>query len=528
MKGAILQLQQKVSSVAMTLDVTPLDGATYDVDHVTAVTSVDVVSSGTYTIDSTQWNGSFGDPNNISGDPTTTVVSVATAFVAVGSATAAANEAADVVNYTYTYGDSHTTSFFGLVLGFDPTYDLYLVQQYSTYFGPGNAGNQFGPSHYTVLSGDANNGPGTYLSGFDGVPADDAIDLSFTLPLTFSTATACYCAGTRILTQRGEIAVEDLQVGDLVVGLGRHGGGLRPVIWIGHTSIDLDRHPNPMHVTPVRIRAGAIAEGMPHRDLLVSPEHAILLPEAGRGDVLVPAGELVNGATILRESPAGALRYFHIELERHDILLAEGLPAESYLDTGNRHVFANAGTCRALHADFRPRDWQADGCAALLLGAEARPLHARLLARALAFGHVMTDDPALSLSAAGDVLTPLWAEPGSYVYLLPPGTRELRLRSRVAVPNDAAAHSVEAPLRGVALAGLALDGVAISLDSPVLASGFLPPDSDCATAWRWSVGEATLALPPSPEQCLLELSLHRGWFRYWAEPQEVMAVQRRA
>ncbi len=97
-------------------------------------------------------------------------------------------------------------------------------------------------------------------------------------------------------------------------------------------------------VRPVRIAAHAFADGLPHRDLLVSPEHALFVD-----GVLIPAHRLLNHSSVTQDAPAAA-EYFHVELDRHEVLLAEGLPAESYLDTGNRTMFANAPLV-ALHPE---------------------------------------------------------------------------------------------------------------------------------------------------------------------------------
>ncbi len=149
----------------------------------------------------------------------------------------------------------------------------------------------------------------------------------------------CYCRGTRLLTARGERPVEQLRPGDTVTTLS---GAEAAIRWVGHRRIDIARHPAPNSVRPVRIAAHAFADGLPHRDLLVSPEHALFVD-----GVLIPAHRLLNGSTITQDAPA-AVEYFHVELDRHQILLAEGLPAESYLDTGNRTMFANAPLV-ALH-----------------------------------------------------------------------------------------------------------------------------------------------------------------------------------
>jgi hypothetical protein len=153
----------------------------------------------------------------------------------------------------------------------------------------------------------------------------------------------CYVRGTRIATARGEIAVEDLRIGDLAVTAG---AGSRPIVWLGHRSLDLTRHGYPALVLPIRVSAHAFGKGLPHRDLWLSPEHAVFVE--GR---LIPIGRLVNGATITQRR-VDHVEYWHVELESHDVLLAEGLPAESYLDCGNRRQFVNGGVV-ALHPEWR-------------------------------------------------------------------------------------------------------------------------------------------------------------------------------
>ena len=140
----------------------------------------------------------------------------------------------------------------------------------------------------------------------------------------------CYAGGTRILTAAGETAVECLKQGDTVMIAVGDQLVARPVKWLGHRRIDLNTHPRPETVAPIRIERDAIAAGMPHRDLLVSPDHAIFVD-----GMLIGARQLMNGTTIRRERDWASVDYYHVELDEHAILLAEGLPAESYLDTGN-------------------------------------------------------------------------------------------------------------------------------------------------------------------------------------------------
>ena len=196
----------------------------------------------------------------------------------------------------------------------------------------------------------------------------------------------CFATGTRIATPGGERPVEALQVGDMVC---LADGRTQPISWIGRRAIDIARHRQPDRVLPVRIAAGAFGAGMPHRDLWLSPDHAVFM--AG---VLIPVKYLINGQSIrqLTCSEIAQVLYWHIELPHHDVLLAENLPVESYLDTGNRNSFSNSDQSIALFPDFSPLIWDARGCAPLcvtgpevdnvraLLRAEAAPIRRRVAA----------------------------------------------------------------------------------------------------------------------------------------------------
>ena len=188
----------------------------------------------------------------------------------------------------------------------------------------------------------------------------------------------CFAAGTRIATAGGEVAVEDLRQGDRLV-LAR--GGRAPVVWIGRRTLACRRYPRPAAIMPVRIRAGAFREGVPSRDLWLSPDHAVFAD-----GVLIPVRMLVNRRTIV-QLPVKEVTYFHVELAAHDVLLAEGLACESYLDTGNRAAFAGAVAVTTLHPDFAGAVRERRGCAPLVLdGPEVHAVRAALLARADALG----------------------------------------------------------------------------------------------------------------------------------------------
>ena len=151
-------------------------------------------------------------------------------------------------------------------------------------------------------------------------------------------------------------------MGDLAVtASGEH----RPVRWIGHRDLDGAGALLPFAQCPVRVLPGAFGSGLPERTLYLSPGHPVLVgaDEDGEGGHLVPVMCLVNGTTVEREE-RDAVTYWHIELDRHDILLAEGLPAESYLDGGDRPFFTEGGDHALINPDF----------VVLGLGARCRPV----------------------------------------------------------------------------------------------------------------------------------------------------------
>ena len=297
---------------------------------------------------------------------------------------------------------------------------------------------------------------------------------------------ACFATGTMILTDAGERAIDQLRVGENVLTAS---GEARPIQWIGYRSLDLRRHPRPHDVMPVRIQAHAVAENVPSRDLIVSPDHALFLNGA-----LIPVRYLLNGASIAQEA-AERITWWHVELETHDLILAEGMPTESYLDTGNRSAFTNAGAGHVIqaHPDFSRGVWAAEACAPLVTdGAALAKARDGLLARLPELGHVFTADAGLQLAAGGEALEPQAFNEWLCV-VMPAGSDALQLRSQTFQP--AALESLGSDWRtlGVAVAALRIDGEEIALDAAVFATGWVP----AADGLRWSNGDATLLVPSS-------------------------------
>jgi hypothetical protein len=308
-------------------------------------------------------------------------------------------------------------------------------------------------------------------------------------------AVVCFVTGTRIRVVRNrgeaEIPVEDLCVGDCVVtSSGEH----RPIRWIGHRTVACSTAADPNEVWPVRIKAGAIATGVPVRDLLVSPDHCLLFD-----DVLIPAKHLVNAATILRQR-VESVGYWHIELDSHDALLAEGTPAESYRDCGMHAFFEGghgwgtrtAGT--AIVPLFAPH---------ALSGPRLHAVKAWLIARAMHLGTQRYDDPDLELVADGQTIPPVAIENRRFTFEVPEGTRTLVLRSRSSVPAHWIADNQDPRLLGVRVSDLCVDGVEIAMSDASLSDGWNAVEPNGLE--RWTNGNASL--PPCQH-----LSFAADWF----------------
>lgn len=155
----------------------------------------------------------------------------------------------------------------------------------------------------------------------------------------------CFVAGTRLETPSGSVAIEDLQPGDQVLC----SLGMRTIKWVGwrnYSAFALRTEEQKTRCTPVRIRKHAFADNQPSQDLLVSPWHHLYVQGA-----LVRANDLINGTTITQETQTASVSYYHVELDKFDVVLAHGIYSESWADGGNRDFFQNVDV-----TTLRPED----------------------------------------------------------------------------------------------------------------------------------------------------------------------------
>lgn len=153
----------------------------------------------------------------------------------------------------------------------------------------------------------------------------------------------CFLEGTLIATPTGERTVESLAPGDVILTAD---GQTCAVRWVGRQSI-VSIFAIPEAAYPIKVAVGALADNVPHRDLFVSPDHALVID-----GTLVHAGALVNGTSVTRVAqPAARFTYFHIETENHAVILAQGAPAETFVDNVTRARFDNYAEFVALFGD---------------------------------------------------------------------------------------------------------------------------------------------------------------------------------
>jgi hypothetical protein len=295
------------------------------------------------------------------------------------------------------------------------------------------------------------------------------------------TVDLCYLRGTRILTPSGEMPVQRLTVGDMVVS---QRGEAQPITWIGTGKV-LATRGRRTAATPVIVRKGALADNVPNRDLRITKGHSLYID-----DVLIPAEFLVNHRSILWEDRAQKVEIYHVELATHDILIANGAAAESYRDDGNRWLFQNANS-----------GWgqvEKPPCAEVLTGGPiVDSVWRRLLDRAGPRpGVTLSDDPDLHVLFDGRRLDAVARHGAAYLFRLPALARNVGIVSRAAAPAELGLAR-DPRVLGVALRAITLfQGPrfrTIEVTHPTLTEGFHAFEPD--NGLRWTDGDA--ALPAS-------------------------------
>lgn len=172
----------------------------------------------------------------------------------------------------------------------------------------------------------------TFVIDAQSQNGDDGVDVVQVLAGGNDVTLVCFTRDTLIDTQNGQVPIQDLREGDLV----KCGDGhLRPICWIGSRKLDAEDLENNPNWYPIKFQAGAMGDGQPSRNLSLSPQHGVLLRDwraellFGDHEVIVPAKHLVNDFSIRPDTDCHEVEYFHILLDEHHTIYAEGLECES-------------------------------------------------------------------------------------------------------------------------------------------------------------------------------------------------------
>lgn len=306
----------------------------------------------------------------------------------------------------------------------------------------------------------------------------------------------CFAEGTLILTDAGEIPVERLAPGGRAI---LQDGGDAKIVFVGQRRIDLSRHPRPEAARPVRIPAGALEDDVPSRELVLSPDHSLYLAGA-----LVPVKHLIDGLSVRQDRASGWVRYYHVELEAHGILIAEGTPTASYLDEGNRSAFENGDAAPPARRGAVP-------CAPLVTGGpELAAIRTRLFARALMRGYSVAEQALIGLKIGEAVIPPEAQEAGRVTFRLPQGVNRAVLVSPVFAPAEFDPTSTDRRRLGVALTELIVDGRFMDVERV-----FNPMDlhrKGLRESAHWTRGPARLTVPAGTREVSFKVI---GWPKVW-------------
>jgi autotransporter passenger strand-loop-strand repeat protein len=223
------------------------------------------------------------------------------------------------------------------------------------------------------------------LNRHDGSSVDGVVQLQNTIDAIYDIASdghggimltraICYLRGTTILTPSGLVNIEDIKIGDRVM---TRFGGVQQIRWIGRQTYDAKSIVDNRDQIPVRFRRGSLGDGLPVRDLYISPGHSMLI-----GGSLIMAKYLVNGVSVTQDWMPDTVDYFQLELSGHDCVLAEGVWSETYADfEGGRAQFHNAADFYAMFPNYREPE-ELKLCAprpekGMALAAALRPIVAR-------------------------------------------------------------------------------------------------------------------------------------------------------
>ena len=307
-------------------------------------------------------------------------------------------------------------------------------------------------------------------------------------------------------------------------------GERRPIKWLGHRTVDCTQHPGPRALWPVRVEATAFGPNLPSFDLYLSPGHSVCVKLIN--ETLIPIQELVNGSTIAY-APMDTVTYWHVELASHDILIANGLPAESFLEMGANRSCLDADAPADLPIEVLARTHD-NFCRRFV---DSGPLLAvvreELSRRATDLGWAPARAVEIVGLARDRTIKPLLLGCEA-VFPLPADACDVTIRSCLTTPalmGDADPRSLGLAVYGLALVTEAGEVRVLDLDAHELKGSFHPGEREDGLHYRWTNGD--LVIPAALQDGLagslmLRLTFETSTVRGWTAPPTVSAVVRPA
>lgn len=329
----------------------------------------------------------------------------------------------------------------------------------------------------------------------------------------------CFLTGTLVRMLTGYVPVEDIRPGDAIMVRDGDTFVSRDVKWVGKSkAVVRTTSPYPDEAGyPIRIGKGALADNVPFKDMLVTPEHCLFINSA-----FIPVRMLVNGKNISYDTRYAVYDYYHVETERHAVIEADGVLTETYLDTGNRRSFACLSDSDVVAGYFEaPKDWARDAAVPLVTSRESvEPIYRAIDSRNEMSGSdgelhesqdVWSRHPNLHLETPeGAVIRPIKQNGKNVAFMLPPGLQKVYIVSRTARPMDVIGSFVDDRRElGVLIGNIELmsERNKCSLQAHLEPQDILGWASYEADTARWTAGRAEIDLSTFPVEGLRMLKI---------------------
>lgn len=319
----------------------------------------------------------------------------------------------------------------------------------------------------------------------------------------------CFLKGSLLETPSGWIKVEDLSIGDMIFSYENGKKTVRAITWIGHSEIVNAQEES----YPVKIARHALADNVPFADLYITPEHCLFLDGC-----FVPVRMLVNERSIVTQTDLHNFEIYHIELQNHSVINAQGVLTESFLDTRN-HTFALKSTSNVEKLSTSHKEWNTDSAAPLNVKPDfVEPLYKMIEQRAVNLNmervrtyHTLTQVTNLSFVNQSGLPILSRKKDGWFLLTLPAGTTKVSILSNATKPSDAIGPYWDDRRKMGVLVKNALhlrktDHIKIDMNTQSYASQWYA-NTDST---YWTNGNSSLLLAPCEEQTILALEISGG------------------